>query len=322
MRQRVRRGSSELAGDAPERLGGDFGERRCPFRRVGRDFLRQLIKAERVRRDEFMVVEVFADDDVEQRQMESQIGAGLDRQPFRCFGGGLGEARVKIDDLRAALDRCAQFAGLRGGDGFHQVAPGQDDVLKLVVVDARRFFHAVGHQVGDDHGVEAETALRAVVGRTEGVEQVFELRLAEVVGRRKDHRLRAVLLLDFEHLAGGQVERFVPGGLTKLAFAALADADQRRQNAVGVVGVHQPGLAAHAKMAFGMRMFGVAVELDDAPVFHFGDQAAAPDAHLAHAGDVAVATGGQQPGVHRRLRDEGREQLADRQRSGGGRAKL
>jgi hypothetical protein len=36
-------------------------------------------------------------------------------------------------------------------------------------------------------------------------------------------------------------------------------------------------------------MLGVAIQFDDAPIFDLGDQAAAPDAHLAHAMDKTIA---------------------------------
>ena len=141
-----------------------------------------------------------------------------------------------------------KVGSLRGGDGFHQVAPGQDDVFEVVVF-AGRFFHAVGHQVRDDHGIEAQAALRAVVRRAVGIQQVLELDLAQVVRGREDHRLRAVLLLDVQHVLGHQVQCFLPGGLAEQPFAALAHPDERRQHPVGIVGVHQAGLAARAQFA-------------------------------------------------------------------------
>ena len=175
----------------------------------------------------------------------------------------------------------------------NQVATGQNDVLQSVVL-AVRFFHAVGHQVGNDHGVEAQAALGAIVGRTEGIQQVLELDLGQVVRGRKDHRLRTVFLLDVEHVPGDEIQRFLPGGFAEHAFAALAHPDQRGQNSVGVVGVHQAGLAARAELAVRMRVIGIAFQLDDAAIFDLGQQATAPDAHLAHAGNVAAIGGIQQ----------------------------
>ena len=64
----------------------------------------QFVEANRVLVDEMSVVKPFADDHLDQGQMEGQIGAGSDRQPFGGFGGGFGEARIEIDDLRAAVD--------------------------------------------------------------------------------------------------------------------------------------------------------------------------------------------------------------------------
>ncbi len=154
----------------------------------------QLIKANGVLADELCIVAVFGNDHVDQRQMESQVGARADWAPFGCFGGGLGKARVEIDHLCAAGDRIDQVRCFGGGDGLHQVPAGQQDVFDLAVI-AARFFHAVGHQVGDDHGIETQAALRAIVGRSKAVKQVFKLDLAEVMGGGEDHRFRAIILL-------------------------------------------------------------------------------------------------------------------------------
>ena len=139
------------------------------------------------------VIQAFADDDIEQGQVEGQVGAGSDGQPFGRLGGRLGEARVEVTTLtprsmawlRAEVSE-VEMASIR-------LRPVKMMYLSLLVIPVG-FFHAVGHQVGDDHGVEAQAALRAVIGRAEGVEQVLEQRLAQVVRGRKDHRLRAVLL--------------------------------------------------------------------------------------------------------------------------------
>ncbi len=47
------------------------------------------------------------------------------------LGGRLGEARIEVNHFRTPVNGLAQGGGLGGGDGFHQVAAGQDDVLEL-----------------------------------------------------------------------------------------------------------------------------------------------------------------------------------------------
>ena len=59
---------------------------------------------------------------------------GRDGQPIGRLGRGLGEARVQVHHLRAAVDGLDQFAGLGVGDGLSQVAACEDDVLELAVV--------------------------------------------------------------------------------------------------------------------------------------------------------------------------------------------
>jgi hypothetical protein len=56
------------------------------------------------------------------------------------------KARVQVDQLHAPVNGMAQLAGLGGGDGFHQIAAGQDDVLELAVIPLG-FFHAKRDQV-------------------------------------------------------------------------------------------------------------------------------------------------------------------------------
>ena len=60
MRQRVRRGGSEFAGDAADGFSGDFGDGGSPFRRIGLNFLRQLVEANGVVLDKIGVVELLS----------------------------------------------------------------------------------------------------------------------------------------------------------------------------------------------------------------------------------------------------------------------
>ena len=124
------------------------------------------------------------------------------------------------------------------------------------------------------------------------------------------------------HLRRDDIQRLFPGGLAELAFAACADAHQRREHTVRVVGGGNTGLPARTQLALGVRMIGIAVQLDDAAVFDLGQQAAAPDAHLAHAGDVAVALRVEMPGTACGLRHRRRQHAADRQGAGRGAAQL
>ncbi len=47
-----------------------------------------------------------------------------------------------------SVDSLAQGGGLRSGNGFHQIAPGQDDVFQVIIFSGG-FFHAVGCEIGD-----------------------------------------------------------------------------------------------------------------------------------------------------------------------------
>src|SRR5690606_2290775 len=81
-------------------------------------------------------------------------------------------------------------------------------------------------------------------------------------------------------LLGDVFPGLFPGGGAEGVLAALAafDADQRRLDAIGVVGLAQARLAAGADLAAVEGRIGIAVELDDALV---GALAAGGDADVA-----------------------------------------
>ncbi len=167
---------AEFTRNPPDHFGVDAGNRGGPFGGVIFDGLRHLVEADRVIGYEGFIVALFTDDHLDHSQVEGQVGAGPDWAPLSRLGGGFGEARVQVDDFGAARHGIHQCRGFRGGNGFHQVAAGQNDVVHIAVI-AGRLFQAVSHQVRDDHGVEAQAALSAVVGRAEPVQQILELRL-------------------------------------------------------------------------------------------------------------------------------------------------
>ncbi len=71
-----------------------------------------------------------------------------------------------------------------------------------------------------------------------------------------------------------------------------------------------------------MRVLGVSIQFDDAPILDLRKQTAAPDAHLAHAGDGAIPFSIEMPCLARRLCHPGREHLPNRQCSCGGSAQF
>ena len=106
-------------------------------------------------------------------------------------------------------------------------------------------------------------------------------------------------------LLGDHVQRFIPRGLAEAAFAALAHPDQRGR-ARGRDRRCSSGRTGRARtVARRMRVFRVAFQLDDPPVFHLGEQAAAPDAHLAHAVGCSHRRRRRAAGLAGGLRHEG-----------------
>jgi len=114
-------------------------------------------------------------------------------------------------------------------------------------------------------------------------------------------RLGAVLGLDLLHLLGDEVHRLVPRHRRPLLLAALALAQQRLLQPVGVV-VRADGTgAARAQAAAALRVERVADELPQPAVAHVGNSAAAPEAHLAEGRDGLHLAAG--PGGLRQRRD-------------------
>ena len=286
MSQGIGRSGGEFAGDALNGTGRNPGNGSRPFRSVLSKRGSQFIEARGIAGNKLLVEQVFPDDDIQQRQVESQIGARANRQPLRGLGSGLGKTGVERNYFGAAVDGLAQSRRFGGGDGLHQVAAGEDNIFQAIIL-AVGLFHAVRDQVGDDHGVEAQAALGAIIGGAVRVQEIFKLNLGKIVGGRKDHRLGAIFLLDSLHFIGYKVESFFPGSFAEEAFATLADPDQGSQNTIRVVGVHQARLAARAELAIRMGMFRITFQLDHPAIFNPGQQATAPDAHLAHTGNVA-----------------------------------
>ena len=238
-------------------------------------------RRDRVLRHERAVVLFALDDLARHAQGKRGVGTGLDRDEPVGIAGRCVEQQADVDDLGAAalgLDDVLGHA-LLVLDG---VAAPDDEIGRGVELD------------GVDHHVLVEVAqveIRCVVGTVvqaicvqrvgaapQAAQAVAEQRV-EALRRRKRRGdvperdgVRAVFLAQLEHLRADLVERLVPADALPLAFAALAGALQRVQQAVFRVHLtprRDALLAAVALSRFGARVVH-GFRAHDLAVFHDG----------------------------------------------------
>ncbi len=114
--------------------------------------------------------------------------------------------------------------------------------------------------------------------------------------REKRHGLRTVFLLQFRQPGGEPVERLVPADVPEPPLAALAHAQLRPLQAVGVIEGELAGVAARAEPALCQRVLRIAFDPRDLAILHLGQHAAAPEAHLAVGCDLKRPFAASLPG--------------------------
>ena len=234
------------------------------------------------------VVELLVQHGLEHRQAEIEVGARPGGDPFVGLGRRLGLARIQRHHLGTVLAAGGETHHATGGyraDGG--VIGHKQDVLGVV-------------EIGQHLVVDIEVAGHRIGAQVAGGDAVLHRRgddIRDAVGERERHRP-----IHIEHAGGPAAHHgpfpgldigllvplgdvgigLFPTGGAELGLAALAalDPDQRRLEAIGVIGLAQTGLAAGANLAAIERRIGVAVELDDAL-----------DVILGSGGDPDIAQG-------------------------------
>ena len=218
MRERLRRereGARSLrpeAGAFDDKLRGNAREFFGLFRREAFAVGGVLFKAVRPLRDEFLVVEVFLDENADHARDECGVGADAGLQVDVGDFGGLRAARVDRDDLAAALLR-----GLNGLPPAHGLRPDVRGENEVDLGVGRGRAPVVGHAEVEFFGHHAARAAADRRFRTpgDGTEVAREaidggtrfLRVARV----EHHAVGTVLLARGEHVGGDLLVGFVPG---------------------------------------------------------------------------------------------------------------
>ena len=246
-----------------------------------------LLPAARVARDERLVDEPVAVDDVQQRAQQREVGARAHRQVQVGALGGRRAARVGADDERAlgltVADAAPEDRVAGGGvRAQQQEAVGERDVGvgRRRAVEAERAAVAGdrrGHaqpRVGVDV-VRAEKALGELVDRVVVLGQ-------QLAGDVERDGVGAVLVDDRAQPAGERAEHVLPGARLEARVAVVAV--QRHGRAVGRRDGERQAerLAARAPAVGGMR--GVAADGGQAAVVIDVGQQAAADATVGALG--------------------------------------
>ena len=278
-------------------VGGDPSDRLGPFRRELLHMRGEFGEAVRPLRDEGLVVEFLADDDIEHRQRERIVGAGPDLQPEVRLFGERRAARIDHDGARIVRERLHHIeARLAVRPRQHRVVTPKEDASRRHVagVIADREI-AEGQNRGVDPRMEALGEARlAPIGRAERMAETRHPAdmMAAGAGPERDG-LGSVLFANCQQALGDLVERVVPGDALPLAGLTFALAPQRIFQPVRVVdevGRHRPDRAQTAMIE---RRCAIALDLQQHAIPHMQQYAATAVATAADAfehGDSRLPT--------------------------------
>ena len=243
-------------------LGGrDAGLLLGPLRGVGLDEILQLGKPQHPPLHEFGVVQPLFEDHVDQGVVQGEVGARADHPVTVGLGGGDGNPRVDVGQFGAGRKRGHEAIDFFDGDGFEQVAAVEHYVPGVLVVDADLGVgEAEQRTAGRVDRALAQGVVGKVVGRADGLHEGLAHVGGEVGPLGQGDTLAAVFLDDRLELVGDGVQRLVPAGLAELARAALAGADQRGLQPLGVIEQRYPGRAPRAEAALDAGHLGVALD--------------------------------------------------------------
>ncbi len=251
----------------------------------------------RVGTHELGVPEVVRDDLATERKAERGIGPRQDAQVGIGLRRGMRERGVDDDEPGALLHRVedevdVRDAGLDGVAADEQQEAAVGPVLGLVlgVLDAEGDGHAHG-QVAVE--VEARPVGHAQQRRGAVVGALLDVARARHLAEDMDG-VPAPACPDVLQPIGHPVEGLLPRGLAKGARAALAVADERRQDAVRTVDLVDVAQALHAaaRRVDRVGVVGRLLDLHDHAVAHEGQLAAAAGA-VGRAGGTDHAVDGQ-----------------------------
>ena len=253
-----------------------------------RDARAELVEAERVRGDVVAILEPSLEQHVHHPERERGVGAGANRDPLVALRGGARSNRIDGDDRRA-LGPCLEHERPQVRIRRQRVRPPEQHEVALgnafgVGADVRADRHA--HADGAGHRAD-----RAVEHR-----RADEVEESPVHRRALDHphragvrigqdRLRSVARTRGSRSAASAISSSASSHETRsnLPRALWADAAQRVQEPIAMVGSLDVAIDLGAEKAAGERVIRVAGNAHGAPVF---------DGHEHGAGVGAVVRAG------------------------------
>jgi hypothetical protein len=289
------RGAAVFARQVHHFVDADAANRGGAFRGPCRGPLLELRKADRVARDVVVVEQVFTDQHVHHAQRQRGIGARHQGDVLVAFFGGQGAVGIDRDQLGAAplgFLHAHPEVQVRGD----RVAAPDDDQFGVL-----ELFHVGADRTADGVFVAREAGGRAHGAVQEGRAQLVEEAHCHRFALQQAHGAAIAVRQDGLRIARGDrlqtrgdlVQCLVPGDLFELALALLADAAQRGQDAVRVVGAVDVARHLGAQHAGGGRMIRVALDLRRDAIFH---------GHVDGAGIGAImGAGGPDKGLGHRI---------------------
>ena len=289
-------GGAHESRNLDDALLGDARDGSGPSGRELLDMLGQLIEAEAPVLDEVVIVEILADNDIQERKCEGAVGAGNDGQPVIGMGAQALLHGANVDNRHAALLGIKALGGIALVDGgvLGVVTPYDEQLA---------FVELLGSGIGGSHvsrTADRHQAREHALGVADSGMQIVRgaVHVQETAAKRAEHRIvlggqhavgfGAVLLFLLLQLRGDLVERLIPGDLLELALALLAGALHGIQQAVrGIHGVHSRiALGAQRLRAAAVVVASLGVALDVRPTSVFdraqgGAVGASGAAHLA-----------------------------------------
>ena len=264
------------------------------FRRDAGDFLRHLgcvalhqlahfVEVVRVFGDEFFVDPPALDHHMQDAVRERAVPSRTHGQEEIRRAPDRRDARVDDDDFRARIARPPDVVG-EDREALREVRAGEDDDLGEgdVAPRIRGAIHAERHAIRRARGDHAEAAVVIDVRGLERDARELAVEVSLLVGHRraaeKGERIFSMLRLNLFDLRCGRVQRLVPARGAK----AVGAANERREQAVGVIVLHVTLHAFRAELALVDGEFFPRLEPDDLVVFDLELDAA------LHAAKAAV----------------------------------
>ncbi len=229
-----------------------------------------------------LIVALFCDGNISERQHKSQIGSDFDREPGIRMGCRIGKSGVDDDELCATASRPLEdIHRVRRHDRFCTIGTCHDDILCIFQV--RLSISSKCERISCDGRCQADAAVIDKVGRADLVFHKRSIGMLRhpLTGTKSDRGAVIFLLIDdFDHLILDMFIRFIPGHPFEFTLAAFTCADQRIFQSIRIIECLYTGIAASAEHIFGFGEEGIGIEFGHDTLFDACDGSTFVDAHF------------------------------------------